>query len=103
MRARQGPFRQPRGAERAAVADAVPQNAPGKRQLVAVLPDDPRHLTVVTRFLAVDTEEGHYPIIRLPKYPMCIRIDVERLAAHEASERDHERLREIDGQTRGGG
>ena len=35
------------------------QDAPGKRQLVAVLPGDLEHLAVVVRLLRADSEEGH--------------------------------------------
>ena len=34
------------------------QDAPGERQLVAVLPGDPRHLAVVVRLLLAEAEEG---------------------------------------------
>src|SRR6185369_12595546 len=44
-----GPVAQSRGAQRAAVAHALAQDAPGVRQLVAVAPRDARHLDVVVR------------------------------------------------------
>ena len=59
VRARQRPVAQARCAQRAAVADAVRQDAPGERQLVAVLPGDLDHLAVVVRLLRAESEKGH--------------------------------------------
>ena len=50
--------RRPDRAERAAVADAVRQDPPGERQLVAVLPGDARHLAVVVRLGAGRSRTG---------------------------------------------
>ena len=50
------PVGKARRAERAAVADAVVQNAPGERQLIAVLPCDGEHFAVVARLLAPEAE-----------------------------------------------
>ena len=57
VRAWKRPVRESRGPKRATVAHPLSKNAPGKRQRIAVLPDDPRHFDVVMRFLAAETEE----------------------------------------------
>jgi len=42
---------------RSCIADAVGQNAPGERKLVAVFPRDLRHLQIVMRFLSSQPED----------------------------------------------
>ena len=46
--------------ERAAVADAVAEDPPGVRQLIAIPPDDPRHVAEVAGLGDVEAEgQGH--------------------------------------------
>src|SRR4051812_15665497 len=53
------PVRNPRRAERTPVADAVAQNPPHERQLVAVLPRDLGHFPIVMRLLPPHPEHTH--------------------------------------------
>src|SRR5262245_21064543 len=59
MRAAERPVAEAARAQRAAVADAVFQDSPRERQLVAVLPGDLDHLAVVSWFLLVNSEQWH--------------------------------------------
>ena len=56
VRSGQRPVGHAGGAERAAIAHAVTENAPGEGQLVPVLPGDPRCLEVVVGLLPAEAE-----------------------------------------------
>src|SRR4029453_8296651 len=58
VRVREGPVPQTAGSQRAAVAHSVREYPPGKRQLIAVLPRDLDHLTIVM-VLRSESEQRH--------------------------------------------
>src|SRR4029079_1783081 len=51
-----GPIAEARHPERAAVADATAEDAPGVREIAPVLPHGPQHLEVVVRLRRADAE-----------------------------------------------
>src|SRR5437867_6161322 len=64
----QGVVAQPAGSERAPIADAMVQNAPGVRQIVPVFPEDAEHLEVMVGLLMPQAEgakpgDPHSPFI----------------------------------------
>ena len=66
MSAGDRPIGQAGCAQRTPIADAVLQDAPRERQLVAVLPRGPRHLGVVMRLLPSDAENRHQDVRSRP-------------------------------------
>src|SRR5207244_4439705 len=73
MSAGDRPIGQAGCAQRTPIADAVLQDAPRERQLVAVLPHGARHLDVVMRLLPSDAENRHQDVrSREPRQTMTL-------------------------------